>query len=78
MSRLEKVWLVLPPADEVASWEPGSVFETWQQAVAVLTKDRTIAVKVEEISPNRVLITSVDEDEDDYKVEIIAVPIEYR
>lgn len=70
--RLENVWLVRPPSD-ADDWEPASVFETWEQAVAALTEPDGGKVEVEEIGPHRVRVTSGD----DNAYEVIAVPIEY-
>ncbi len=78
MERLDKVWLILPRADAV-DWCPGNVFETWQQAVAVLTEENGIPVEVKAISANQVLVTAIHEDDDEpYEVEIVTVPIAYR
>jgi hypothetical protein len=75
---LEKVWVILPPDDD-PDWDPGRVYETWEQAVARLTVDIKESYDLKHIREDIVEVWSRDDDDEEpYGVRIVSVPIEYR
>jgi hypothetical protein len=78
MSRLERVWLILPSAEADDDWEPASVFETSEQAVDVLTADHEGHTVEVDVAADRAstTVTFTDDDSTETRM-IVAVPIEY-
>lgn len=72
-TRLEKVWLILPPPGSDDDWWARYVYETWEQAAAVIADADDIAVTDELVT----LVTVASTDER-YAIHIVAVPIKYK